>query len=71
VFENGVLSRILGSKRDEVPGEYRKLHNEEFNDLYILLTIYLSSDKIKNEMDGACSTHGGEERRIQSFDEET
>jgi hypothetical protein len=29
VFENRVLRRIFGSKRDEVTGEYRKLHNEE------------------------------------------
>ena len=34
VFENRVLSRIFGSKRDEVTGEWRKLHNEELNDLY-------------------------------------
>jgi len=34
VFENRVLRRIFGPKRDEVTGEWRKLHNEEFNDLY-------------------------------------
>ena len=34
VFENRVLRRIFGPKRDEVNGEWRKLHNEEFNDLY-------------------------------------
>jgi hypothetical protein len=34
VFENRVLRRILGPKRDEVAGEWRKLHNEELNDLY-------------------------------------
>ena len=34
VFENRVLRRIFGPKRDEVTGECRKLHNEEFNDLY-------------------------------------
>jgi len=33
-FENRVLSRIFGPKRDEVRGEWRKLHIEEFNDLY-------------------------------------
>jgi hypothetical protein len=33
VFKNGVLRRILGPKRDEVTGEWRKLHNEELNDL--------------------------------------
>jgi len=34
VFENRVLRRIFGSKRDEVTGEWRKLHNEELNDVY-------------------------------------
>jgi hypothetical protein len=34
VFENMVLRRIFGSKKDEVTGEWRKLHNEELNDLY-------------------------------------
>jgi hypothetical protein len=34
VFENRVLSRVFGPKRDEVTGEWRKLHNEELNDLY-------------------------------------
>ena len=34
VFENRVLRRIFGSKRDRVTGEWRKLHNEELNDLY-------------------------------------
>jgi hypothetical protein len=34
VFENRVLTRIFGPKRDEVTGEWRKLHNEELHDLY-------------------------------------
>jgi hypothetical protein len=34
VFENSVLRGIFGSKRDEVTGEWRKLHNEELHDLY-------------------------------------
>ena len=34
VFENRVLRSIFGSRRDEVTGEWRKLHNEELNDLY-------------------------------------
>jgi hypothetical protein len=39
VFENRVLRRIFGPKRDEVTGEWRKLHNEELNDLYCSLSI--------------------------------
>jgi hypothetical protein len=34
VSENRVLRRIFGPKRDEVTGEWRKLHNEELRDLY-------------------------------------
>jgi hypothetical protein len=34
VFENRVLRRIFGPKRDEVTGEWRKLRNEELRDLY-------------------------------------
>jgi hypothetical protein len=34
VFENRVLRKIFGPKRDEVKGEWRKLHNEELRDLY-------------------------------------
>ena len=36
VFENRVLRRIFGPRRDGVKGEWRKLHNEELNDLYSL-----------------------------------
>ena len=36
VFENRVLRRLFGPKRDEVTWEWRKLHNEELSDLYSL-----------------------------------
>ena len=39
VFENRVLRRIIGPKWDEVTGEWRKLHNEELNDLYCSTNI--------------------------------
>ena len=34
VFENKVLRRIFGPRRDEVTGEWRRMHNENLNDLY-------------------------------------
>jgi len=39
VFDNRVLRRIFGPKRDEVTEKWRKLHNEELNDLYSLPNI--------------------------------
>jgi hypothetical protein len=39
VFENRVLRRIFGPKRDEVTGGWRKLHNEELHGLYSSLSI--------------------------------
>ena len=39
VFENKVLRKIFGPTRDEITGDWRKLHNEELNDLYCSLSI--------------------------------
>ena len=41
VFENKVLRRIFGPRRDEVTGRWRGLHNEELNDLYTSPNIVL------------------------------
>jgi hypothetical protein len=40
VPENAVLRRIIGRRRDEVTGEWRKLHNKELNDQYSSLNIF-------------------------------
>jgi hypothetical protein len=40
VFENRVLRRIFGPKRDDVTGEWRKLHNEELHSLYSSPNIF-------------------------------
>jgi len=39
IFENRVLKRIFGLRKDEVTGEWRKLHKEELNDLHSLPNI--------------------------------
>jgi hypothetical protein len=54
-----VLRGVFGPKRDEVTGEWRKLHNEELNDLYSL-PKYCAGGKIEtNEMGRACGAYGG------------
>ena len=70
VFENRVLRRLFGPKRDEVTGKRRKLHNEEINVLYSSPNI-MRAIKIENEMGGACSAYGGGERHVQDFGGET
>jgi hypothetical protein len=60
-----MLRKIFGSKRDEVAGEWRKLHNEELTDLYS--TKYCSGDKIENNAMGghvACMGESGNVHRV-------
>ena len=66
VFENRVFRRVFGPKRDEVTGEWRKLHNEELSDLYSLPNIVGGGKIEKNDMGGACGAYGGVGRCAQS-----
>jgi hypothetical protein len=50
MFENTVLKRIFGPKRVEVTGKWRKLHNEELNDLYCSPNIFRAINR--EECDG-------------------
>jgi hypothetical protein len=52
VFENKVLRRIFGTKRDGVTGEWRKLHNKELNDLYSSPNIVRVIKSRRMNMDG-------------------
>jgi len=56
VFESRVLRRIFGPKWDEVTGEWRKIHNEEFNDLYSLPNTVQVMQIEKKEMGEECRT---------------
>ena len=77
VFENRVLRRMFGPKRDEVTGEWSKLHNEELNDLYsspnILRVIKSKIIRWAGNVAhiGERSSYRREERRIECFDVET
>ena len=71
VFENRVLRRLFGPKRDEVTGEWRKLHHEELRDLYSLPSIVRVVKIEKNEVGGACGAHGRGERCAQVSSGET
>ena len=58
MFENRVLRRVFGPKRDEVTEEWRKLHNDELWGS-LLPTQYCAGGKIeKNEVGGACGAYG-------------
>jgi hypothetical protein len=63
VFENRVLRRIFGPKRDEVMGEWRKLHNEELHNLYSSPEIIRQVEFKVNEVGVA----GRGAKSVQSF----
>jgi hypothetical protein len=63
VFENRVLRRVFGPKRDEVTGEWRTLHNEELNDLYSLPNIVRVVKSRRKRWAGHLA-HMGEERFV-------
>ena len=58
MFDNMVLRKTFGPKRDEARSEWRRLCNEELCEVKSS-SDYFSDDKIqKNEMGGTCSTYG-------------
>jgi len=61
VFENMVLRRIFGPKREEVTGEWRRLYNEKLNDLYTSPNIVRVIKSIRMRWAGHVA-HMGEER---------
>ena len=71
VFENRVLRRIFRPRRDEITGEWSKLHNEELNDLYFSPNIVRVIKSRRMRWAGNVARVGEEERRIQGFGVET
>jgi hypothetical protein len=64
VFENRVLRRIFGPKRDEVTGEWRKLHNEELRDVYSSPSIIRIIKLRRMRWVGHVARMRGEEERL-------
>jgi hypothetical protein len=62
VFENRVLRRIFGPKRDEVTGEWRKLHNEEVHNLYSSPNIIRKVKSRRMRWAGHVARMGGERK---------
>jgi hypothetical protein len=62
VFENRVLRRIFGPKRNEVMGEWRKLHNEELRDLYSSPSIIIIIKSRRMRWAGHLARMGEKER---------
>jgi hypothetical protein len=60
VFENRVLRRIIGPKREEMMGEWRKLHNKELDNLYSSPSIIRIIESRRMRWAG----NGGEEERV-------
>jgi hypothetical protein len=58
VFDNRVLRRIFGQKKDEVSACWKMLHNGELHNLYCPTGIIKSDPVKEDEIDVACSTHG-------------
>jgi len=67
VFENMVLRRIFGPRRDEVTGEWWRLHNEEQNDLYSSPNIVRVIKSIRMRWAGHVARMGGERGCIGSW----
>jgi hypothetical protein len=70
VFENRVLRGIFGLKRDGVTGEWRRLHNEELNDLYSSSNIRVIKSR-RMRWAGHVARMGEGKRCIQDFGGET
>jgi len=71
VFENRVLWRIVGPKRHEVTGEWRRLYNEKLNDLYSSPNTIQVIKSRRMRWAGHVACMGGEESCIQDFGGET
>jgi hypothetical protein len=68
VFENRVLRRIFGPTRNEVTGEWRRLHNAELHNLYSSPDIIRQIKSRRMRWAGHVACMGEGEKRVQDFD---
>jgi hypothetical protein len=68
VVENRVLRRIFGPKRDDVTGEWRKLHNEELHILYSSLNVIRQIKSRRMRSAGRAARMGGDHLKDQGID---
>jgi hypothetical protein len=71
VYENRVLRRIFGPRKDEVTGKWRRLHNKELNDLYSSPNIIWAITSKRMRQAGHVTCIGWEKTCIQVFGGET
>jgi hypothetical protein len=71
VFENAILRRIFVPKRDEVTGEWRKLHNEELHNLYSSPNIIKEIKSRRMRWEGYVVRMGEDRKIMQGFGEKT
>jgi hypothetical protein len=67
VFENRVLRKIFGPKRDEVTGGWINLHGVELHNFPLFTKHYISDQIKEDEMGEACSAHGIDEKCAEKF----
>ena len=67
MFENKVLRKIFGARRDEITGEWRKLHYAEVNAMYSSPNIISNLKSRRLEIDRTCSMYGVVWKSIKRF----
>jgi hypothetical protein len=67
MFENKVLRRMFGPKRDDVTAELRKVHNEELHYFVLILKRHYVNHIKENEVGWECGRHGRGQKSVQNF----
>jgi hypothetical protein len=71
VFEDRLLRRIFGPKREEVAGDWRRMHNEEFHNSHASPDIIRLVKSRRIRWEEPCSAHEKNEKSTQNFSRKT